>query len=1196
MESRVGGLLFTSKFDSGNLTRVEKVVREDEDESSGVYYSGQEPRPDNEFNVWTKPDCGGTEFENGNRSWFYFGVRGWNPGRLIKINVMNMNRQGKLYSQGHTPLVRILPNRPKWERIRDRPSYETVDGQFILSFSYRFPDIKGATVYFAFSYPWSYTESQDRLTELDKKFEHCKNLSPDSRPDSIYYHRELLCKSLDNLRVDLITVTSCHKLCSQREPRFDGKLFPDKATPRCRQFKGKRVYLLSSRVHPGETPASFVFNGFLDFILREDDCRAQQLRKQYVFKLIPMLNPDGVMRGHYRTDQRGVNLNRMYLDPSFTLHPSIYAAKSVIIYHHVHNRIKKEGDLSDIQVNFPQGELVSSPQRPATRTPRLNLSGQGEALSSRTLVGADPLSSRTPGSDATTVVIRDCVEPVDSHRSDRNPGGSEATWLHETNKLPTLDVEGLDSSHMDSAQPKSFQIEPLNLADLDGTDTSLSDGGLAPDTMPTNHVSSSCCSVLSNLDMTKDQRRVDSELRLRLSELNMSDDFRCDGGPANELMADTDDEGDGDTDNLGNEGSEDEGDVYVTSTNSPHLSDPKLKEIPPHESGIAFYVDLHGHASKRGCFIYGNYYENEDTQVENMMFPKLISINTAHFDFTGCNFSERNMYSKDRRDGMSKEGSGRVAVFKAIGIIHSYTLECNYNTGRMVNSVPPAFHDQGRATPPPIAGFPPKYTQAHYEEVGRAVATAALDMMETNPWTRLTLSEHSSLHGVRDAVRRYLRGLRGGPRVPRNPVIRSYGRNSLTGNNLNNNRQNRGNLSESNIHQNNRGAFSRSTVSDTNTASTSRTVRGGGGGGYTRQPTLGPGNKRELAPVREATRGALGNQTRRRVTLPSCSSPAKPTSASSVPASTKMALRIGSGSGSGSEERRQQSADCSLRMREEDKYQELKNSGLLALAKKGASPSRIPLPTNRSQLNLLTPQGMDVHSKFLAQGNLRATKPGTKSGPHKPGEITHPAEVDGSMQPGGRSNEGHKGPEDASHPGDSIPITLTKDAVPIIQSTVTVRDGTDAHGEVPRRRRSTFGRRKSLTRSPKNGVTKGMGSKQGSADSDFERRRRRRRRQRKRTTEASPASDDGGQEHHSVPYNSHVAAAAARGLEGAALKLSPRHIINTYGPSSWHRLPHFKHTSMKRQWDPSTAVPRTFLGPPATSQPSSNTDVFWVNF
>ena len=131
---------------------------------------------------------------------------------------------------------------------------------------------------------------------------------------------------------------------------------------------------------------------------------------------------------------------------------------------------------------------------------------------------------------------------------------------------------------------------------------------------------------------------------------------------------------------IGNENSDEENlpDFLLNgqSSYSPHLNDPKLILINPLWSGIAFYVDLHGHAAKRGCFIYGNSIENELYQVENVLFTKLIAFNSQHFDFDGCNFSVRNMYMKDKREGLSKEGSGRVAMFKKLGLIHSYTLEC----------------------------------------------------------------------------------------------------------------------------------------------------------------------------------------------------------------------------------------------------------------------------------------------------------------------------------------------------------------------------------------------------------------------------------------------------------------------------------------------------------------------------------------
>ncbi|CAJ0945859.1 unnamed protein product [Ranitomeya imitator] len=331
MEVRCGGLLFSSKFDSGNLARVEKVERTDGDGDTPSGNGGSAPAPDYEFNVWTRPDCADTEYENGNRSWFFFSVRGGTPGKQIKINIMNMNKQSKLYGQGMAPFVRTVPIRSRWERVRDRPTFQMVENQFVLSFVHRFLDCRVATTYFSFCFPFSYEESQELLAGLDDRFSDSRLMSPGSSPPhSIYYQRELLCHSLEGLRIDLLTISSCHGIMEEREPRQTGQAVPGP--------------LLSSSVpllrEEGETPSSFVFNGFLEFILRRDDPRAAMLRRMYVFKLIPMLNPDGVVRGHYRTDTRGVNLNRQYLAPDFELHPSVYGAKSVLLYHHVHNRVR----------------------------------------------------------------------------------------------------------------------------------------------------------------------------------------------------------------------------------------------------------------------------------------------------------------------------------------------------------------------------------------------------------------------------------------------------------------------------------------------------------------------------------------------------------------------------------------------------------------------------------------------------------------------------------------------------------------------------------------------------------------------------------------------------------------------------------------------------------------------------------------
>jgi len=52
-------------------------------------------------------------------------------------------------------------------------------------------------------------------------------------------------------------------------------------------------------VHPGESNASWMMRGVINYLI-SDDPKAAFLRDTYVFKIIPMLNPDGVIVGNYR--------------------------------------------------------------------------------------------------------------------------------------------------------------------------------------------------------------------------------------------------------------------------------------------------------------------------------------------------------------------------------------------------------------------------------------------------------------------------------------------------------------------------------------------------------------------------------------------------------------------------------------------------------------------------------------------------------------------------------------------------------------------------------------------------------------------------------------------------------------------------------------------------------------------------------
>ena len=61
-----------------------------------------------------------------------------------------------------------------------------------------------------------------------------------------------------------------------------------------------------------------------------NDPEAAHLRNKYVFKIVPMLNPDGVIVGNYRCSLGGYDLNRQWQHPNLKVSPEIFAIKEMI--------------------------------------------------------------------------------------------------------------------------------------------------------------------------------------------------------------------------------------------------------------------------------------------------------------------------------------------------------------------------------------------------------------------------------------------------------------------------------------------------------------------------------------------------------------------------------------------------------------------------------------------------------------------------------------------------------------------------------------------------------------------------------------------------------------------------------------------------------------------------------------------------
>jgi murein tripeptide amidase MpaA len=122
-----------------------------------------------------------------------------------------------------------------------------------------------------------------------------------------YVFRKTLCKTLAGVNCDYLTITSKEK------KDFGGKKRP--------------CVVISARVHPGETVGSWMMRGVIKYLTDPENKEAQLLRENFIFKIIPMLNPDGVINGNYRCSLAGCDLNRRWKTPSKIIHPTVFHTK-----------------------------------------------------------------------------------------------------------------------------------------------------------------------------------------------------------------------------------------------------------------------------------------------------------------------------------------------------------------------------------------------------------------------------------------------------------------------------------------------------------------------------------------------------------------------------------------------------------------------------------------------------------------------------------------------------------------------------------------------------------------------------------------------------------------------------------------------------------------------------------------------------
>ncbi|XP_069812780.1 cytosolic carboxypeptidase 4 isoform X2 [Dendropsophus ebraccatus] len=295
---RISCLKFFSKFESGNLRKVMQVR-------------------EFEYDLIMNADVNTDQ----HHQWFYFEVSAMRANVPYRFNVINCEKVNSQFNYGMQPVIysvkESLQGKTYWMRTgtnicyyKNLFCYRASDAKkrrryYTLTFTVKFPHY-GDVCYLAYHYPYTYSALVSHLQILKQR----------CNPERVYFKQQTLCHTLGGNPCPIVTITAMPKSDSQSQRE---------------EIRSRQYMVLTARVHPGESNASWVMKGTLEF-LTSDDSTAQILREMFIFKIIPMLNPDGVINGNHRCSLNGEDLNRQWLSPKCNLQPTIYHVKGLLYY------------------------------------------------------------------------------------------------------------------------------------------------------------------------------------------------------------------------------------------------------------------------------------------------------------------------------------------------------------------------------------------------------------------------------------------------------------------------------------------------------------------------------------------------------------------------------------------------------------------------------------------------------------------------------------------------------------------------------------------------------------------------------------------------------------------------------------------------------------------------------------------------